>query len=100
MKSGLRKVVAITLCMMTMIVSSMSVCAAEGIDSQNENTRQVVCCNDMDKTTGYYEYHSAQEGNYPMCTVTRMKVTYCRNCNVIFSNTKIGTYEHEHADAF
>lgn len=65
-----------------------------------QNTRQIVCCENMRRVSTYFEVHSAQQGNYPMCTVTKHKTSYCANCYAIFEQVVIGTYEHQHPEVF
>ena len=66
----------------------------------NVQPRVTVCCDNMNRSTRYFSYHSAQVNNFPYCTITGMKVTYCKNCNVIFEQTQTSQTVHEHPEIF
>lgn len=63
-------------------------------------TRAIVCCNNMRKSTTYYQSHAAQTSNYPKCTITTRKVTYCTNCYAVFEDVVTGTSVHNHPEVF
>lgn len=88
-----------------MVICSLSLCLfvphKDNLNLNNtQSPRQVVCCENMHRVSSYYVVHSAQTGNYPMCTATGYKTSYCSNCYVTFERVITTTYEHEHPEAF
>lgn len=82
------------------LFSSQEVNLGLNYSNNAQNTRQIVCCENMHRVSTRFTVHSAQVNNYPMCTATVHKTSYCSNCYAIFEQSIISSYEHEDPDVF
>lgn len=80
------------------LINSIPVNAVENMENNNIEPRKVVCCNNMDYATIYSDYHSPQ--SYPKCNIITQRISYCRNCYVVFETIDVRTVEHDHPDIF